>query len=350
MCVHRSIMKTQISDKARSVGFDTIGFTSPALAPRAQQGLYSFIDSGHHGDMGWMETNIDRRADPKTLWPEVNSIITLGHNYGPDFNPMEKLAYPHHGVISSYALGEDYHDVIKKRLKQLARWLVETYHCEVKVFVDTAPVMEKPLAQNSGIGWQGKHTCLVSREFGTWLFLGSIFTTLPIPPDQPGSDHCGSCSKCLDICPTHAFTEAGKLDARKCIAYLTIEHKGQIPLEYRKAIGNRIYGCDDCLAVCPWNKFAQTSQESAYHPREALELPLLRDLAKLDDNAFRQMFSKSPIKRIGRERFVRNVLVAIGNSGDTSCIPIVETLLTDEKPLVRDMAQWTLGELQKTPV
>jgi len=363
-------MKTRISEQAKLLGFDAVGFTSPTLPDTVSAGLQEFIAGGYHGDMQWMEEKLDRRTDPKTLWPEVQSIIVLGHNYGPQFDPMEKLAHKDTGVISTYALNMDYHDIIKKKLKTLARWVAETYGCDVKVFVDTAPVMEKPLAENAGLGWQGKHTCLVSREFGSWLFLGSIFTTLSLippplggrlggglyekqsspimPPPQPspyGGGSCGTCTKCLDICPTQAFTAAGKLDARKCIAYLTIEHQGQIPLEFRKAIGNRIYGCDDCLAVCPWNKFAVVSQEMAYHPRKALESPLLRDLVQLDDASFRQMFSKSPIKRIGRDRFVRNVLVAIGNSGDSSLRESAQALTGDPSPLVTEMAAWALEEL-----
>ena len=346
-----------IENKAKSFGFDTVGFTIPSLAASTQAGLYGFIEQGFHGDMGWMADKADKRADPKLLWPEAQSVIMLGHNYGPDFDPMEKLQHHETGVISSYALNNDYHDVIKKRLKELAGWIAHTYGCEVKVFVDTAPVMEKSLAAQAGLGWQGKHTCMVSREFGSWLFLGSIFTTLPIPalvagsgsmnpqtPPSGGDNHCGSCSKCLDICPTQAFTASGQLDARRCISYLTIEHKGQIPLEFRKAIGNRIYGCDDCLAVCPWNKFAQTAQETAYHPRKELESPLLRDLLKLDDAAFRTLFSKSPVKRIGRDRFVRNVLIAAGNSSDHSLIADITPLLADASPLVSEMAAWALGE------
>jgi epoxyqueuosine reductase len=278
---------------------------------------------------------------------------------------MEKLRHTDKGTISAYALNDDYHDVIKKKLKTLAGWVAENYGCEVKVFVDTAPVMEKALAAQAGLGWQGKHTCLVSREFGSWLFLGSIFTTIPalvagadISPKEPKlallQDQtpqqvrglCGNCTKCLDICPTNAFTAEGKLDARRCIAYLTIEHKGQIAPEFRKAIGNRIYGCDDCLAVCPWNKFAQTSNEIAYHPRAALEAPLLRDLVALDDAGFRKIFSKSPVKRLGRDRFVRNVLIAIGNSGDASLADAITPLLKDPSPLVSEMAEWALSELQ----
>lgn len=385
-------MQDIIKSKAYSLGFSAIGFTSPELPARAALGLQEFLDNGHHGDMQWMADKADRRADPKTLWPEVKSIIVLGHNYGPGFDPMEKLAYRDRGNISCYALNADYHDVIKKKLKELARWVAQTYGCDVKVFVDTAPVMEKPLAEAGGLGWQGKHTSLVSREFGSWLFLGSIFLscdvnevhghrissanparpvipspiggrsgggqfsttehTSPHPNPSPTGEgtHCGTCTRCLDVCPTKAFTSSGKLDARKCISYLTIEHKGQIPLEFRKPIGNRIYGCDDCLAVCPWNKFAQVSQESAYHPRTQLQSPLLRDLAQLDDAAFRQMFAKSSIKRIGRDRFVRNVLVAIGNSGDMSLQEIITPLLEDTSPLVAEMAAWALDELKNAPI
>jgi len=344
------ISKTAITDKAKALGFDSVGFTAPVLSGKAQAGLQEFIDSGHHGDMHWMENNLDRRSDPKILWPEVKSIIAVGHNYGPDFDPMEKLHHKDKGTISAYALNADYHDVMKKHLRELASWMASEFACEVKLFVDTAPVMEKPLAEAAGIGWQGKHTCLVSREFGSWLFLGSIFTTLELAPDEPEQFHCGSCTKCLDICPTQAFDSCGKLDARKCIAYLTIEHKGQIPMEFRKAIGNRIYGCDDCLAVCPWNKFAQVSTEMAYHPRKNLEAPLLRDLVKLDDAAFRQLFSKSPVKRVGRDRFVRNVLIAIGNSGDSSLAQEIAPLLNDSSPLVSEMAAWAIDELQNAPI
>ena len=357
-------MKTRISDYARELGFDVLEFTTPDLPPHSVAGLQEFLDSHHHGDMGWMAEKQDRRVSPRTLWPEVQSIIMLGHNYAPETNPLEKLAQKNIGNISCYALNKDYHDVIKKKLKTLARWIAEEFSCAVKVFVDTAPVMEKPLAEQAGIGWQGKHTCLVSREFGSWLFLGSIFISAEIPSVAEGSlsidndpstlrrfaqdkgiDHCGTCTKCLDICPTQAFTAERKLDARKCISYLTIEHQGQIPQEYRKAIGNRIYGCDDCLAICPWNKFAQTSREISYHPRKDLEAPLLADLVRLDDAAFRTLFSKSPVKRIGRDRFVRNVLVAIGNSEDAALIPIITPLLEDASPLVSEMAGWAIEEL-----
>lgn len=349
-------IKKAIEEKARQLGFDAVGFCAPHLPPTAAAGLQGFLDSGHHGDMAWLAERANWRASPDALWPEAKSVIVLGHNYAPRENPLDKLAHKTIGNISAYAQNEDYHEVIKKKLKVLARWLVQSQSCEVKVFVDTAPVMEKPLAAAAGLGWQGKHTCLVSREFGSWLFIGSIFTTIPalvvgsgapLEPDpamQRGT--CGSCTACLDICPTQAFTGPRELDARRCISYLTIEHKGQIPLEFRKAIGNRIYGCDDCLAVCPWNKFAQEASEAAYHPREALKAPLLADLAALDDAAFRALFRKSPVKRIGRDRFVRNVLIAIGNSGDNALLPTATALLTDPSPLVADMADWAVGELR----
>ncbi len=338
-------IKTEIAGKARALGFDAVGFCQPGLPEGTAEGLHAFVASGHHGDMAWMEEKMAWRASPAALWPEARSIIMLGHNYGPEFDPMAKLMRKETGVISSYALNVDYHDIIKKKLKALARDIAAEHGCGVKVFVDTAPVMEKPLGAQAGMGWQGKHTCLVSREFGSWLFLGSIFTTLPLPPDAPEQDHCGSCSKCMDVCPTQAITAAGVLDARRCIAYLTIEHRGQIPLEFRKAMGNRIYGCDDCLAVCPWNKFAQASNEVAYHPRSALEAPLLAELAMLDDAAFRALFAKSPVKRLGRDRFVRNVLVAMGNSGDAGLREVALRLCGDGSALVAEMAAWAAGEL-----
>jgi epoxyqueuosine reductase len=279
------------------------------------------------------------------LWGGVRSVIMLGVNYGPNENPLAILEQRTRGAISVYAQGDDYHDLIKKRLKALARWLVATSGCEVKVFVDTAAVMEKPLAQAAGLGWQGKHTNLVSREFGSWLFLGAIFTTLDLPRDGADSDHCGSCQACLDICPTSAFPAPYKLDARRCISYLTIENKGAIPHEFRKAIGNRIYGCDDCLAVCPWNKFAQAGRETKLAAREELRAPSLADLADLDDAAFRARFAKSPVKRIGRDRFVRNVLIAIGNSNDGGLAASAERLLDDKNPLVRGAAVWALLQL-----
>jgi epoxyqueuosine reductase len=296
--------------------------------------------------MDWLAREPQRRTDPRTLWSEVRSVIMLGVNYGPDEDPLAILQARSHGAISVYARGDDYHDVIKKQLKALARWLVATAACDVKVFVDTAAVMEKPLSQSAGIGWQGKHTNLVSRGFGSWLFLGAIYTTLALPHDAPEIDHCGSCRACLDACPTAAFPAPYKLDARRCISYLTIENKGPIPHEFRKAMGNRIYGCDDCLAMCPWNKFAQQGHEAKLAARESLRAPALAELAALDDAAFRALFTKSPIKRIGRDRFIRNVLVAIGNSGNAALAVQAESLLRDSSPLVRGAAVWALAQLK----
>jgi epoxyqueuosine reductase len=295
--------------------------------------------------MDWLAANPERRMDPQALWPGVRSIIMLGVNYGPDENPLEMLARRSHGAISVYAQGDDYHDVIKKRLKALARWFAAASGDELKVFVDTAAVMEKPLAQAAGLGWQGKHTNLVSREFGSWLFLGAIYSASDLPRDAAEQDHCGSCRACQDICPTAAFPAPYKLDARRCISYLTIENKGPIPHEFRKAIGNRIYGCDDCLAVCPWNKFAQEGREAKLAARAELRAPSLAELARLDDAAFRALFAKSPVKRIGRDRFVRNVLIAIGNADDPSLAPEAEHLLDDANPLVRGAAVWALSQL-----
>jgi epoxyqueuosine reductase len=295
--------------------------------------------------MDWLAANPGRRADPRALWASVRSVIMLGVNYGPDDDPLSILKQRTRGAISVYAQGDDYHDLIKKRLKALARWLVATSGCEVKVFVDTAAVLEKPLAQAAGVGWQGKHTNLVSREFGSWLFLGVIFATLDLPRDNADADHCGSCRACLDICPTAAFPAPYKLDARRCISYLTIESKGPIPQEFRKAIGNRIYGCDDCLAVCPWNKFAQQGRETKLAARDELRAPSLAELARLDDAAFRARFTKSPVKRIGRDRFIRNVLIAIGNSAEAALADEAERLLDDASPLVRGAAVWALSQL-----
>jgi epoxyqueuosine reductase len=301
--------------------------------------------------MDWMAVNAPRRANPSELWPDVRSVIMLGMNYGPESDPLAALADKGAGNISVYARHRDYHDLIKGKLKQLASWLVAegkrsgVTDADVKVFVDTAPVMEKPLAGAAGIGWQGKHTNLVSREFGAWLFLGAIFTTLDLAPDAPEQDHCGTCRACLDICPTQAFPAPYRLDARRCISYLTIEHRGQIPREFRAAIGNRIYGCDDCLAVCPWNKFAATAREAKLQARDDLVAPRLAMLASLDDANFRAFFSGSPIKRIGHARFLRNVLIAIGNSGDPTLADIAQEKLTHESPLVRGMAVWALARL-----
>jgi epoxyqueuosine reductase len=338
-------VRDAIRARAHEEGFDAVGFTGAHAPQGAAEGLAAFLDRGLHGDMGWMKANSERRADPQRLWNETKSIITLGVNYGPSDDPLAALARRERGVISVYAQGADYHDVLKKRLKRLASWMAETYGGGVKIFVDTAPVMEKPLAASAGIGWQGKHTNLVSREFGSWLFLGSIFTTLELDPDEPESDNCGSCTRCLDICPTHAFPAPYQIDARRCISYLTIEHKGVIAREFREAIGNRIYGCDDCLAVCPWNKFAQDAHEIAFHPRIELVAPLLRELSQLDDANFREIFRGSPVRRIGRDRFLRNVLIAIGNSGDATLASTAEARLSDASHLVRGMAVWARSKL-----
>jgi epoxyqueuosine reductase len=337
-------IKDAVRARAWELQFDAIGFASPAIDDAGDR-LGAFLDAGWQGDMGWLEAKRERRADPRTLWPEVRGIVMLGLNYGPAIDPLAPLARLERGTISVYAQGRDYHDVLKSRLKQLASWLQAAYGGEVKVFVDTAPVMEKPLAERAGIGWQGKHTNLVSRQLGSWLFLGEIFTTLELPPDAREQDHCGSCQACLDVCPTHAFPAPYQLDARRCLSYLTIEHKGPIPREFRQAMGNRIYGCDDCLAVCPWNKFAARTAEYAFAPRAELTAPRLADLAQLDDAGFRSLFAGSPIKRTGRNRFIRNVLIALGNSSDAGAVPVIERLLDDASPLVRGAAVWALAQL-----
>jgi len=338
-------LKQKLADEARALGFDCIGVTGPDAIAQAGQYFREFLDAGAHGDMDWLAAHPQRRTDPRVLWPGVRSVIMLGVNYGPDQDPLLILRQRSRGAIAVYAQGDDYHDVIKKRLKVLARWLVAASGDEVKVFVDTAAVMEKPLAQAAGLGWQGKHTNLVSRQLGSWLFLGAIFTASELPRDAADSDHCGSCRACLDICPTAAFPAPYKLDARRCISYLTIENKGPIPHEFRKAIGNRIYGCDDCLAVCPWNKFAQAGHEAKLAAREDLRAPALADLVRLDDTAFRARFTKSPVKRIGRDRFIRNVLIAIGNSNDGALAIEAKHLLADQSPLVRGAAVWALSQL-----
>jgi epoxyqueuosine reductase len=338
-------LREELARQARGLGFDCIGVTGPDAIADAGRHFREFLAVGAHGDMDWLAANPERRTDPRGLWPGVRSVVLLGVNYGPDENPLAILAQRTRGAISVYAQGDDYHDLIKKRLKALARWLVAASGCEVKVFVDTAAVMEKPLAQAAGLGWQGKHTNLVSRQFGSWLFLGAIFTDSDLPRDAAEADHCGSCRACLDICPTSAFPAPYKLDARRCISYLTIESRGPIPHEFRKAIGNRIYGCDDCLAVCPWNKFAQAGHEAKLAAREDLRAPGLADLARLDDTAFRARFAKSPVKRIGRDRFVRNVLIAIGNANDRALAVEAERLLADASPLVRGAAVWALSQL-----
>jgi epoxyqueuosine reductase len=324
-----------------------MGVARPDAIPHAGGRLRRFLADGAHGDMAWMAEKVDRRGDPRTLWPQVRAIVMLGVNYAPGEDPLAVLGEKSRGAISVYAQGDDYHDVIKPRLKHLGRWLIERAGGDIKVFVDTAPVMEKPLAAAAGLGWQGKHTNLVSRDYGSWLFLGAIFTTLELPPDGAETDHCGSCRACLDICPTAAFPAPYRLDARRCISYLTIEHKGSIPRALRPLIGNRIYGCDDCLAVCPWNKFAQAGREVKLAGRAALRAPQLADLARLDDAGFRALFAKSAVKRIGRARFLRNVLVAIGNSGDAALADEAERLIDDGSPLVRAAAVWALGRLDR---
>jgi len=341
-------IKDRIRNEALRLGFDLFGVSGlDGPWPEAAR-LATFVELGRQGQMGWMAETLERRSHPQAMWPGARSAIMLGMNYGPDADPLEALGDPGRGVISVYASGDDYHDVIKKRLKALGGWMAQQFGGELKVFVDTAPLMEKPLAARAGLGWQGKHTNLVSRELGSWLFLGSILTALELPPNPGEVDHCGSCRACLDICPTKAFPAPHQLDARLCISYLTIEHRGPVPEALRPALGNRIYGCDDCLAVCPWNKFARTASEQAFHRRETLDNLRLQQLAGLDDAAFRALFAKSPVKRIGRDRFIRNVLYAIGNSGDMSARGAVEALLDDPDEAVRDAANWAFDKLSVT--
>ncbi len=334
-----------LAARAKEAGFDDIGIARADARPDLPAKLERWLELGRHGQMGWMEETAARRADPLTLWPEAKSVIMLAMNYGPQGDPLDLLERHDRAAISVYAQNRDYHDLVKKRLKQVARWLAETSGAEVKVFVDTAPVMEKPFAEAAGLGWQGKHTNLVSRRLGSWFFLGAIFTTLPLDADERHDDRCGECRRCLDICPTGAFPAPYELDARRCISYLTIEHKGHIPREFRKPMGNRIYGCDDCLAVCPWNKFASRAREDAFHARADLEAPLLEELASFDDAGFRAFFSGSPIKRIGRDRFLHNVAIAIGNSGAADLRQTAWRLAEDASPLVRAAAIWALGAL-----
>ena len=341
-------LKRFLIEEAKAVGFDAVAFTGPDAIPQAPQRLRQYIADGHHADMLWMEETEERRANPSVLWPEVRSIMVLAMNYGPDSNPLSILEHKDRAAISVYAQNRDYHDIINGKLKHIASRFAARAGQDVKVFVDTAPVMEKPLAQAAGLGWQGKHTNLVSRELGSWLFLGSIFTTAEIPPDEPDRDHCGSCRACLDACPTKAFPSPYRIDAGRCISYLTIENKGPIPHEFRKAMGNRIYGCDDCLSVCPWNKFAQATSEMKLKARDDLKAPKLADFLALDDPAFRTLFSGSPVKRIGRDRFLRNVLIATGNSEDQTLVPQVESLLEDPAPVVRGAAVWALKQLVST--
>jgi epoxyqueuosine reductase len=338
-------LRALIEREARAAGFAAVAVTTPDAIPNAAERLAAFVAAGMHGSMDWMAETLARRGDPRVLWPEVRSIIVLAMNYGPDSDPRKILAQPDRAAISVYAQNRDYHDIIKGRLKGIAGRIAASAGGDVKVFVDTAPVMEKPLAEAAGIGWQGKHTNLVSRSFGSWLFLGTIFTTAEIAPDTPEADHCGSCRACLDVCPTDAFPAPYQLDARRCISYLTIENKGPIPLEFRAKMGNRIYGCDDCLAVCPWNKFAQAASEAKLAARDDLRAPAIAELLTLDEAAFRQRFTGSPVKRIGRDRFVRNVLIAAGNSGSADLVPQCRALLTDASPLVRGAAVWALSRL-----
>ncbi len=340
-------IKEAIRAKALALGFDVAGFCSAETDDRDARHLASYLAQGRHGDMDWMERNADRRAAPTVLWPEARSIVVLGLNYGPRGDPLAPHDRPTRGAISVYAQGRDYHDIVKRRLKALGRWMAETYGCPVKVFVDTAPVMEKPLAARAGLGWQGKHTNLLSRDFGSWLFLGEVFTGLDLPPDAPAVDHCAACDLCRQACPTEALPQPYRIDPSRCVSYLTIEHKGDIAPELAERMGNRIYGCDDCLAVCPWNKFAQPSDEPAFLPRVELAQPRLADLARLDDAAFRETFSASPIKRTGRDRFVRNVLIAMGNSADPSLAAVARDLLDDPSPLVRKAAEWAVEKLER---
>ncbi|MBV9016565.1 MAG: tRNA epoxyqueuosine(34) reductase QueG [Alphaproteobacteria bacterium] len=340
-------IREAIRAQALAMGFDAVGFAEARLADEARADLGDYIDRGYHGDMGWLAHTAERRGDPQALWPEARSVIVLGMNYGSADEPLAAASDPESGSISVYARGQDYHETVKKRLKALGRWIAERWPGELKVFVDTAPVMEKPLAQLAGLGWQGKHTNLVSREFGSWLFLGEIYLSLDLEPDIQEEDHCGTCRQCLDVCPTNAFPAPYRIDARRCISYLTIEHKGPIPHELRPLIGNRIFGCDDCLAVCPWNKFAQAGQEPAFLPREALSSPRLAELAMLDDAGFRALFAGTSVKRTGRDRFLRNVLIAIGNAPEAApgLIAAARRCLEDPSPLVRGAAVWAFGRI-----
>ena len=333
----------EIGEKALEIGFDDFGFTDLTTSSDIKNNFLSFLEKGNHGDMLWLENNVERRVDPLVMWGEAKTALVLAQNYAPDNNPIDNLKLKNRANISVYARGDDYHKVIKKKLKSLAGWMAREYKTEVKVFVDTAPIMEKPLAQSSGIGWQGKHTNLVSKNYGSWLFLGVILISIKLPVNVSENDHCGTCQACIDVCPTKAFPKPYQLDARKCISYLTIEHKGHIPLKYRSAIGNRVYGCDDCLAVCPWNKFAKTARENRLRSRELLNMPELSGFLDFDDFQFREFFSGSPIKRIGRNKFLRNVIIAIGNSGQIRNIGKLKEKLTDESSLVRAMAVWALS-------
>ncbi|MGL4308875.1 MAG: tRNA epoxyqueuosine(34) reductase QueG [Paracoccaceae bacterium] len=341
-------MKARLVAQARAEGFVAAGICRPDAIPQAAERLASFVAEGRHGQMGWMAERMGWRGNPVALWPEARSVIMLAESYAPQGDPLAVLERPDRGAVSVYAQGRDYHDLVKRRLKRLGRWLIgeaarSSLRCEIKVFVDTAPVMEKPLAQAAGLGWQGKHTNLLGRNLGNWFFLGAIFTTLELEPDTPETEHCGSCTACLDICPTNAFPAPFQLDARRCISYLTIEHKGPVDEDLRPLLGNRIYGCDDCLAVCPWNKFAVAAHDMGYVAQ--VGAPPLAELAKLDDAGFRARFSGSPVKRIGRDRFVRNVLYAIGNSAVASLQEVAAGLACDPDPAVADAARWAVRRL-----
>ena len=339
-------MKARLTTFAKDAGFAKVGICRPDAVPEMADRLAAFVDAGLHGQMAWMADRMAWRGDPSALWPAAKSVIMLAEPYTPTHDPLAVLDQPDRAAISVYAQGRDYHDVVKKRLKVVGRWLIDQVpDAQIKVFVDTAPVMEKPLAQAAGLGWQGKHTNLLGRDLGSWFFLGAIFTTVDLEPDAPEVSHCGSCTACLDVCPTNAFPAPYQLDARRCISYLTIEHKGPVDLELRDLMGNRIYGCDDCLGVCPWNKFAAEGRDARYAAREDLVAPPLAALAALDDAAFRAKFSGSPIKRIGRDRFVRNVAYAIGNSGDPDLRAAVAPLVADPDPTVADAARWALDRL-----
>lgn len=349
MTTSTSDPRDEIRRRAAGLGFEVCRFTGLDAPWPATARLQAFLEAGRQGDMDWMAATADRRAHPRSLWPDARSAVVLGLNYGPQANPLEGLARRDRGLISVYAQGDDYHDVIKGRLKQLGGWMASRTGAGLKVFVDTAPLMEKPLAQQAGLGWQGKHTNLVSRDFGSWLFLGVILTEAMLTPDAPETDHCGQCRACLDVCPTAAFPAPYQLDARRCVSYLTIEHRGPVDPALRPGLGNRIYGCDDCLAVCPWNKFAQAGREQRLAARDDLAAPALAELAALDDAAFRARFARSPVKRTGRDRFLRNVLYAIGNSGDPALVPAARARLEDASPLVRGAAVWALGRLLPPP-
>jgi epoxyqueuosine reductase len=341
---HRAVRA--IRTKALSLGFDAVGFAPAELSPQARARLLEFVATGQHGDMGWLAERTEQRSHPQALWLQARSVICFGLSYTPADDPLATVAMPDRGNISVYARNRNYHDVVKGMLKHLGQFMVRYFGAELKVFVDTAPVMEKPLAQRSGLGWQGKHTNLVSRQHGSWLFLGEIYTTLELPPDPPHADRCGTCSRCLAACPTGAFPAPYRLEATRCISYLTIEHAGPIPHELRPLMGNRIYGCDDCLAVCPWNRFARATDHAKLRARDDLTAPRLAELAALDDSAFRRKFAGSPVKRIGRDRFVRNVLIAIGNSADPSLAPVAASLASDHNPVVAEAATWALARLR----